>query len=639
MLKAYVLSLMMLAGMLLPVSAFAQSDDFFRDIGDYSNRATGTGAYSFNNQQFGGDSNGGYNFDNQTFGQNTVPLGSGMLVLTVIGAGYIAVRRSLLTNKKSRKMKKLSTLIITIALVLGLTQCKKNVETITTPTGSVGEPVYISFNVGSGDKHIVYPGTGAVVYTEGDKLYVGNNGKYIGTLEYHNGTFGGTIYGPSTDDYLHVYFVGGLTPSATPSAGSTTSFTVNISDQSSQLPVLSYGHSTQKYTDGTATYGCTSLNQCGLVKFVPSQETFNAITVSGMKTTATIDFSKSTPGITPTEATGTVKLYSANGTQKWAILLPQDEVNNPTVTCNANGCYLTITNVPAVTANMYYSTGVAISIETPPTGALNGKFTVNSNGDQVWFSNGNLQYIGSASPAYWKFAENQWDYLGTTTGQNSSSSTVDRDLFCWATSGYNHNYNNRYEPWSTYQPNDESDDDCYDAYDIPTANLYDGNGTADWGYNAIYNGGNTEGQWRTPTKNEWDYVFFSRTTSSNIRFARAKVHSIQGFVLLPDDWNSSTYSFTNPNVPGDGSGIQDYQTIADDEWELIEDAGAVFLPQAGYRNGTLYQLNGSGNYWSSSKSSVSDTRAVAITLTLQRAYISNIRLASGRSVRLVQNVE
>ena len=102
-LKAFVLSVMMLAGMLLPVSAFAQSDDFFRDIGDYSNRATGTGAYSFNNQQFGGDSNGGYNFDNQTFGQNTVPLGSGMLVLTVIGAGYIAVRRSLLTNKKVEK--------------------------------------------------------------------------------------------------------------------------------------------------------------------------------------------------------------------------------------------------------------------------------------------------------------------------------------------------------------------------------------------------------------------------------------------------------------------------------------------------------------------------------------------------------
>ena len=63
-----------------------------------------------------------------------------------------------------------------------------------------------------------------------------------------------------------------------------------------------------------------------------------------------------------------------------------------------------------------------------PTGAINGKFTINEDGDQVYFSQGNLQYIGSASTPYWKFAENQWDCLGTTTGQNSSNQNADRDL-------------------------------------------------------------------------------------------------------------------------------------------------------------------------------------------------------------------
>ena len=46
-----------------------------------------------------------------------------------------------------------------------------------------------------------------------------------------------------------------------------------------------------------------------------------------------------------------------------------------------------------------------------PEGAINGLFTINEAGDQVYFSKGNLQYIGSADTPYWRFAENQWDYL------------------------------------------------------------------------------------------------------------------------------------------------------------------------------------------------------------------------------------
>jgi len=62
-------------------------------------------------------------------------------------------------NKINKKMKKLSTLlIIAFALVLGLTQCKKKVDTIATPS-DLGKTVYITVNVGDGDRHIVYPPT------------------------------------------------------------------------------------------------------------------------------------------------------------------------------------------------------------------------------------------------------------------------------------------------------------------------------------------------------------------------------------------------------------------------------------------------------------------------------------------------
>ena len=46
-----------------------------------------------------------------------------------------------------------------------------------------------------------------------------------------------------------------------------------------------------------------------------------------------------------------------------------------------------------------------------PEGAINGLFTINENGDQVYFSQGNLQY--QASTNTWRFAEHQWDYVGT----------------------------------------------------------------------------------------------------------------------------------------------------------------------------------------------------------------------------------
>ena len=229
-----------------------------------------------------------------------------------------------------------------------------------------------------------------------------------------------------------------------------------------------------------------------------------------------------------------------------------------------------------------------------PAGAIDGKFTINDSGDQVYFSQGNLQYIGSASTPYWKFADNQWDVLGTTTSQNSSNQNVDRDLFGWGTSGYNHGAN-CYQPWST----STSYSDYY-AYGSYTYNLYDQTGQADWGYNPISNGGNQANQWRTLTKNEWAYVFNTRTTSSGIRYAKASVNNVNGVILLPDDWNTSYYTLSNTNSTGASFSSN---TITAEQWSTLEQHGVVFLPTAGHHNGTSVYLVGSfGSYWSASSS-------------------------------------
>ena len=218
-------------------------------------------------------------------------------------------------------MKRMSYFVMALALMLGLAQCKK--ESIE-PQNEGG--VRITLNVeNSGNRHAVDTELGTVTYQDGDVIYVGDGSHFIGTLTRENGTFSGTINPtPADEAQIHFYFLGGLTPSVTPEAGSTSDFTVNISDQTSKLPVLSYEHVT--YYENTTSYSCELKNKCGLVRF-PLENAAGAVKVSGMHTEATISFN-GTPGITPTDATGQVSLYSVSETEKWAILLPQGRVTD-----------------------------------------------------------------------------------------------------------------------------------------------------------------------------------------------------------------------------------------------------------------------------------------------------------------------
>jgi len=218
-------------------------------------------------------------------------------------------------------MKRMSYFVMALALMLGLSQCKK--ESIE-PQNEGG--VRITLNVeNSGNRHAVDTELGTVTYQDGDVIYVGDGSHFIGTLTRESGTFSGTI-NPTPDDgeEIHFYFLGGLTPSVTPEAGSTSDFTVNISDQTSKLPVLSYEHVT--YYENTTSYSCELKNKCGLVRF-PLENAAGSVKVSGMHTEATISFN-GTPGITPTNTTGQVSLYSVSETEKWAILLPQGRVTD-----------------------------------------------------------------------------------------------------------------------------------------------------------------------------------------------------------------------------------------------------------------------------------------------------------------------
>lgn len=238
---------------------------------------------------------------------------------------------------------------------------------------------------------------------------------------------------------------------------------------------------------------------------------------------------------------------------------------------------------------------VGISTGAWADGNPDGVFTINSDGDQVIFSKGNLQY--QASTNTWRFAENQYDYIGNAVGNTSpsASQTAWIDYFNWGTSGYNHGAT-CYQPWSTSTSRGN-----YYAYGSSSKNLYDAKddgsmrGQADWGYNAISNGGNTENSgWRTLTKEEWAYIITSRTDS--YKYAKGTIHSTNGMILFPDGFTPpSGISISNANTAGAG-----YSSYSDTDWSALEAVGCVFLPATGLRNGTTVMESGAvGNYWSS----------------------------------------
>ena len=546
-------------------------------------------------------------------------------------------------------MKKISIIVMALAFLAALTQCKK--EQVAPANDSEAVAITLDIKCGNGTRMDVNTATGEVTYESGDKIYVASGGKYVGTLT-HNGTrFSGTITDPVVGEPLHFYFLGNVTPAETLTAGTTTTCSVVISDQTQHLPVIEYAPSNETYTAGATTFTAHLLNKCALVKFNVTTSSEAATCITGMKNKVTVDFSNNI--LTPSqEGTGIITLPSGNG-EKWAILLPQSavEAGDAGSAYSTDGVYTgTRAAVPAITDNGYLTTGIAVTVTTEvnpgevPTGAICGKFTINSNGDQVYFSQGNLQY--NKTTAVWSFMEHQYDMVETgyqDVGTNYANQNI-VSLFGWGTSGWN-NGNMYYQPYNTEYLWDSQLGYGYGPTD-GTNYTYDLTGdyaNADWGvYNAISNGGNTPNLWRTLTQPEWEYVFDSRNIPSGIRYAKGIVNGVNGVILLPDDWSSTVYTLNYANRT-DAPYSTNEITLAN--WGTMETNGAVFLPAAGRRNGTsaIGAYSGSvgsdGGYWSASYDDNYGACIVSFTASALYTHGSIGHRRGGFSVRLVRDVE
>ena len=244
-------------------------------------------------------------------------------------------------------------------------------------------------------------------------------------------------------------------------------------------------------------------------------------------------------------------------------------------------------------------------------GELPGLFSI-AEGVQVRFSSGNMQYttvgthaVAEGGPAggTWRFAPNQYDYIGKGNENISETYTGWIDLFGWGTSGWSESGASLYQPYhynglgtgDGYNPNDPN------GGPVLNNNLTGSYANADWAvYNAISNGGNQPGVWRTLTGAEWTYLI----NRAGKRGA-GSINGVGGMILLPDDWTKPedcnfTAAFSDEqNVWGPNN-----YTLA--QWAKMEAAGAVFLPAAGYRGVQskkpyLAFVGSQGYYWSTTR--------------------------------------
>ena len=202
---------------------------------------------------------------------------------------------------------------------------------------------------------------------------------------------------------------------------------------------------------------------------------------------------------------------------------------------------------------------------------------------QVVFSPGNLQYHPAMNE--WRFAENQTDYIGDANSNIAADYDGWIDLFGWGTGDAPTKSSTLHSDYSTF---------------------------VDWGTNPI--GADAPNTWRTLSKDEWMYIFYNRPNAQSL-FALGSVNGVNGTIILPDNWTTpSGVSFVASTTQGlswewygsyyhnSSSNNFSHNTYTAEQWQTMEQAGAVFLPASGLRWGAdVSNVGSNGIYWSSTE--------------------------------------
>ena len=156
----------------------------------------------------------------------------------------------------------------------------------------------------------------------------------------------------------------------------------------------------------------------------------------------------------------------------------------------------------------------------------------------------------------------------------------------------------------------------------------------DWGRLTI--GSDSPNTWRTLTSSEWGYILNKRKNAADKKGV-AKVGETAGLILLPDFWECPIDIDFVTGLVNSGD-FSNAQKITIEQWQLLKDAGAIFLPASGTRWNTNTSDSGKiGSYWTPN---VSSNYVICMEFTATSIALSSLsNYPSGKSVRLVKDIQ
>ena len=651
MIKRILLSLFFL-GSVFVINTNAQSTDGFFKVNNndiYNNRDVTINGAS------GGFDN--INMNPQSTDEEA-PIGSGLLIMMAAGAGYAVARRK-------RASRKGMTMLLALGLILGMTQCKKNTVTPVTPAGN---SVHITLDANfGGEKTGFDPATGQFVWSSGRTEYINVGGAKSGYLGQLQSTemdpegivFSGDITPAADEGTLYFFYLGnGDHKEAT---------TVDFSNQYGDHDRMTNWHiaiGQSEYEPGQTTFK-TTLNMAmayayfNISQFTDASNTLESVYIHGddVYSTATINYNN---GTITGASKGYIRLGNEIGnTSKYVALIPS-VTTETVINFDSNSKTGSLTFYRGIKPASFYSDGgEALAVAAEAGSGIPGTFSVSAS-KKVFFSKGNLQY--QASTGTWRFAENQYDFVGNSSVGNvyetiggiantkcDNTQIADNyegwiDLFGWGTSGYNHGATN-YQPYKI-----DKNVAYYYAYGNKDYDLDSEDGKADWGIqnsSSIINSYEYH-TWRTLTSAEWQYLFntSSGRCTEGVYFCKCRIQTetstyVNGIIVLPDNWDNTYYAFPSDwyNKPAIG---YDKVTVSIENWiNQIQNNGGVFIPAAGKRSGTSYSDSGYMDYWSSTHYNdnyIYTLRATGYGGNMGDNTHTNYRY-DGCAVRLVYDVE
>ncbi len=506
---------------------------------------------------------------------------------------------------------------------------------------------------------------GLVALTSCKKDEIGNGIQFRAIMEncvdqHSKTTLNGTSLNWMNGDMIAVYgTAGGGIYTATPQSPATVAVFDNISGASGNAPFRAFYPSTlttdglnitlpavQTTIDGSLTnypmYAESNnselafKNLCGVLKFNLTKASTSVVMVQVTATTHivgdySVNYNNGNPQLMYVANGGysTVLVCTApqdiTSGRDFYLYLPEGSYHNLSIEItDGSGRVCTKTTKSTTTISVVRSQYTTITLGENdlifrPVGSKGGLFTVNNDGSQVWFSQGNLQY--QASTTTWRFAENQYSFVGNDTYGNVYEGGVKCD---------NANISPTYSGWIDLFGWGTGNNPV-NISTLPSAYLpYE-----EWGNNGFYG----DYTWRTLSVDEWRHLLYERTDAL-YKQGTGNVNGVGGLILLPDNWTlPAGCSFTaGASDSYDNNWSLNSYTLY--QWELMEAAGAVFLPAAGDRYADQVYDMPYGHYWSSSSYMLSGVDAYYIGFASNHAPYNSTPLAgiiNGYSVRLVHN--